>query len=105
MRNVLNELSDGFVRYADGMTPLCVNIHYVTMSVPNSPRTRTKTETKSAKNKDLASPLPWTISDHSSRDLCMDMMPRPAKETLMSTKSKSPALLDLERLMRGGFER
>lgn len=69
------------------------------------PRTTTTTETKRAKNKDLTSPLPWTISDHSSRDLWMDMMPRPPKEILMSTKSKSPALLDFERLMRVEFER
>lgn len=59
----------------------------------DSPRTSTTTETIKAQNKDLISPLPCIMSDHSANDLRRDIMPKPPKEMLISTKKEKESRL------------
>jgi hypothetical protein len=67
----------------------------------DSPRTRTTTKSNKAKKMDLISPLPCIMSDQCAMDLWMDMMPRPAKEKVMSRKKEKESRL-LEKAGRAG---
>ena len=96
MRYVRNEFSDGLVRYAGSITYISMTFYEwvesvawqtTSWSIPpeekDSPRTRTTRKTKTAKNKDLISPLPCMMSDHWAIDLRREMMPRRPKDKVM----------------------